>query len=252
MTTVPSPTRGSGFLATVAARRRLKAIGVVGGAALAGYLVTCWAYPTPMLSRENTVIRVFSLPLTEAQQQLTAQGFRVKVDDEESDPVVPAGRILWQDPPADVALPKGSTVHLTVSRGPASVGVPDVIAFDAEQAKRVINAAGLNVGARDSVPAEFPAGVVVATRPPAGTGKNPGTTVDLVLSRGPADIKIPNVVGQHLEDARHQLEALGLRVGRVTSRAVRRGAAAIVLEQRPVAGVMSPRDARVDLIVSQP
>jgi len=236
---------------TVAGRRRLKAAGILAGAALAGYLGTCIAFPsTSLLGRDDAVARVLGLPLDQAQRELTRQGFRVKVDQEEPDPAVPVGHVLWQDPPPDLILPQGSPIHLVVSAGPASIPVPDLSGFDLDQATKVLLAAGLKVGVVDSIASASEAGVIVATRPAPGSGRLPGGAVDLVVSRGPANIRVPNVLGVKQEEARSRLEAVGLRVGRVSRRAERSGAG-VVLEQHPGAGTLSPKDARVDLVVSQ-
>jgi beta-lactam-binding protein with PASTA domain len=51
------------------------------------------------------------------------------------------------------------------------------------------------------------------------------------------------------EEARQRLEAAGLKVGTVSVRASRRGGAGIVVEQRPQAGVFSPQEGRVNLVI---
>jgi serine/threonine-protein kinase len=130
------------------------------------------------------------------------------------------------------------------------VSVPDVIGFEVEQARLVLEAAGLRPGELDEVPNAADAGVIVATRPPTGATRPSGTRIGLVVSRGPADIRIPDVQGLELDEARRRLEAAGLRVGTVTSR-VDRGRAGLVLLQRPGAGIMSPHEGRVDLVISK-
>ena len=126
------------------------------------------------------------------------------------------GTWCWQDPPAALELPSGSIVELTLSDGPAQLPVPDVMYFDLEEARRVMTAAGLAVGGIDSVPADTDRGVVVSTRPPEGTLRPPGARVDLVVSRGPAAVRIPEVTGLTEIVARERIEAAGLRIGLVS------------------------------------
>jgi eukaryotic-like serine/threonine-protein kinase len=241
--------RGSLLPVTVRGRNRLRAALILGGAGVAGYLVTCFAYPAPLVTREHQVVRVLGLPLATAVKELQADGFRPRVEDPEPDPVIPAGNIVWQDPPPETAFPRGGTVHLTPSAGPASVPVPDVASFELDQARQVVEAAGLKVGDVDTLSSSAPAGVVIATRPPIATSHPPGTAIELVVSRGPADIRVPDVVGLRQEDARQRLEAAGLRVGIVTTRAGGSRQVGIVVEQRPAGGVLSPREARINLVV---
>ena len=252
--TSPSTTRSSGrslLPKTVTGRRRLLSIVVLVGSGLAGYLTTCVLYPRPLFGRDHAVGRVVGSPISEAEKLLTEQGFKVKVDGEAADPEVPAGAVTWQDPPPDLVAPLGTTVHLTRSSGPAPVLVPDIAGFDTDAATRVLIAAGLKVGDIDSVPSGDDTALVVGTRPPAGSAKQPGSTVDLLVSQGPTGIDLPNVVGLRQEEARRQLEAAGFRVGRVSKAEGRRGPPGTVVEQRPAAGTKAARRARVDLTVTE-
>lgn len=235
---------------TVAGRRRLTVVVVLVAAATLGYGTTCVLYPRPLFREDRPVRRVIGLPVGDAETLLTGLGFKVKVEGEAPDPDVPAGHVVWQDPPPDVIVASGTTVELVRSTGPALVAVPDVANFDLDYASRVLLAAGLTVGTVDSVPSQVDAGVVVSTRPAPGTGRTPGTSVDLVVSRGPAVIRVPNVVGLPLAEARDRLQAAGLQVGRV-DRVARRGPPGTVLEQRPRAGARSAGAGRVDLVVAE-
>jgi len=234
---------------TVQGRDRLRIALILGGAVLAGYMVTCVAYPAPLMGRDQEVSRALGLPVAEAQKVLEQQGFKVKLDGEEADPVIPAGHVSWQEPPAETLLPRGAVVRLTTSSGPAAVSVPDVLAFELDQARQVVTAAGLRVGDVDTIPTGTEPGIIVSTRPPIGSSRPPGSSIVLVVSRGPADIRVPDLLGLRQEDARQRLEAAGLRVGVVTRRPDRR-APGFVVQQKPGPGVLSPHDGRVNLVIS--
>ncbi len=239
------------FLATVRSRRVLIGTGVVLGAALAGYAGALLLYPAPLVARDERVALVIGLPLEAATRELEQQGFRVKIASAaEPDPTVPKGYVTWQEPPGFVELPEGSQVELTVSDGPAAATVPDVLQFDLDHARRVLAAAGFAVGGIDSIPSAAEAGVVVSTRPAAGTPRQAGSRVEVVVSRGPAAIRIPDLVGMSETDARTRLDELGLRVGLVRKSRDGRGRPGLVLTQRPRPGVLSPKGGRVDLTVS--
>jgi serine/threonine-protein kinase len=191
------------------------------------------------------------MPVSDAEQLLDGQGFKIKVAGEEPDPEVPAGAVLRQEPPPDLVVPRGTTIELVRSSGPAIVPVPDVADFDIESAIRVVVAAGLKLGEIDTVPGGSERDIVVGTRPEAGAAKTPGSTIDLLVSEGPSGIAVPNVVGLRQEDARKQLESAGFRVGRVTRTEARRGPPNTVVEQQPAAGVRSSRRTRIDLLVTE-
>ena len=221
------------------------------GAGFAGWLVSLAAYPAPLVAKEQKVALVIGLPQAEAEKAILEQGFRVKFREaREADPTLPAGHVVWQDPPAALELPSGSMIELTLSDGPAQVPVPDVMYFDLEEARRVMTAAGLAVGGIDSVPADTDRGVVVSTRPPEGTLRPPGSRVDMVVSRGPAAVRIPEVAGLTELVARERIEAAGLRIGLVSVRRDNRGKPGTVLSQRPNPGSFLPKGGRVDLVVN--
>lgn len=229
---------------------RGRVIALVAVAAIAGYLVSLLAWPAPIVEQDVAVALVVDQPSEAAAAALTGQGFRVKVlEARESDPELPAGHVTWQDPPGGVRLPRGSVVTLTLSAGPAPVAVPDVAQFTLEDAERVLVAAGLVVGRVDSIPSRAERGVVVLTRPAAGTPRMARGAVDLVVSRGPADVRVPTVTGLAEVEARQRLELAGLLVGLVEQRRTGRGRAGMVIEQRPAAGTRTAHGNRVDLVI---
>jgi len=236
---------------TVAARRRLFTAAVLAVAAFSGYLTTCIVYPRSIFGRDHAVVRVIGMPITEAEQRLSGLGFKVAIEGDQPDPDVPAGAVLWQDPPPDVIVPQGTTVTLTRSSGPAQVSIPDLTDFELEAALKILLASGLKLGDVDSVPNNADPGVVLGTRPGPGAPQVPGSSVDLIVSLGPSTIAVPNVVGLRLDEALQRLQDAGLRVGRVDRATGRRGPPGTVLEQRPAATTRSARLGRVDLLVTE-
>jgi eukaryotic-like serine/threonine-protein kinase len=241
---------GPPFFKTVRGRKLIRSGIIVAGAMVAGYLLSAvWLFPAPIFSRDHSIPRVLDLGLTEAQERLTGDGFRVKIAAEEPDPRAVKGRVIWQDPPPGTIVPEGSTIELTPSAGPPSILVPDVVNFDAAQARKVILAAGLSIGREDSVQSSLEEGVVVQTRPGGGLARDAGTAVDLVLSSGPPQTGVPSVIGMSLDDARQVVQRVGLTIGGLRVSASQ-GPNGVVLEQSPSAGSRLVRGSRVDLVIS--
>ena len=112
-----------------------------------------------------------------AVQALRAQGFQVSVAQVFSDTVA-KDLVLDQSPASGTAV-KGSTVSLTVSKGPDVVEVPDVRGDTPDTALRKLTAAGL-VGKR--VDAPFGTGSVVYTTDPVhGKKLKRGSTVTIFV-----------------------------------------------------------------------
>lgn len=148
-----------------------------------GYLVaSTWLSPVPLLSSDHAVPRVIELSGGAAQQKLAGLGFRVKFDEDRQHPTIPRGAIVWQDPPPGTILPENSTVVLSASAGGVRVPVPDLTGLAEAQAREVLAAAGLRVGAVDTIVSDADPGTVLTTRPAAGAARDPGTRIDLVVS----------------------------------------------------------------------
>lgn len=241
-----------GYFRTIAGRRLVKQMAVVVAAFLTGYLLNVfWLFPAPLFSKDHAVPRVLDQGATEARQRLESQGFRVRVEDQQTDVSTPRGAVVWQDPPPGVVVPPNTQVSIIVSEGPPDVAIPDVADFPRLLAERVLAAAGFKISGVDTLPAAHEPGIVIQTRPAAGLGRPAGTPVTLVLSSGPAEVTVPTVVGLPLAVARERLEVLGLRVGNVTGRSLPGRVDGMVLEQRPTGGARVARSTRVDFIVTR-
>jgi serine/threonine-protein kinase len=157
-----------------------------------GYLVaSAWLSPVPFFSSDHAVPRLLDLPVAEAEAKLAELGFRGRAGPARSHPTIAAGRVAWQDPPPGMVLPENTPIAYAASSGRAPIPVPDVIGFGRTHAERVLVAAGLRAGPVDTVAAEPEPDVVIATRPAAGTPREPGGSVDLVVSGRPLPGPLP-------------------------------------------------------------
>ena len=164
-------------------RRLARDLGLVALTFGVGYAVSSY-YITPRAAsgEVQAVPRVLGQPLEDSRAALAAAGFRARIDGDRPSPTVPRGGVVWQDPPPAMVLPPKSVVRLVVSTGPAAASVPDVIGLSLPTAERVVEAAGIRVGRVDTVRGGAEAGVVIATRPAPGSGRQRGGVVDLVVS----------------------------------------------------------------------
>jgi hypothetical protein len=160
-------------------------IGLVALVALVGYAISgYWISPDAVFASEHAVPRVLELPEADARERLGELGFRVRVEGERSNPSIPQGAVVWQDPPPETVVPPNSTVQLVLSGGPAPVNVPDVVGLSLPFAEAIIEAAGLKLGRVDRVTSGQEADVVLSVRPPPGNGRPPGARVELLVSAG--------------------------------------------------------------------
>lgn len=166
-------------------RRFGRDLGLVAIVGLAGYLISAyWVSPGAVFASEHAVPRVLELKEADARERLTELGFKVRVDGERTNPEVPRGAVVWQDPPPDMVVPPNSAVEIVLSGGPAPVSVPDVVGVSLQFAEGILEAGGLKVGRVDRVTSGQEADVVLSVRPPPGNGRPRGSTVDLLVSSG--------------------------------------------------------------------
>ncbi|HEX4885658.1 MAG TPA: PASTA domain-containing protein, partial [Casimicrobiaceae bacterium] len=162
------------------------------------------------------------------------------------------GTVRSQSPVAGAAAPSGSAIALLVAPGSAgNVTVPSVIALSQAGATSALQAVGLVVGTvtTQSSPT-VAAGHVIAQTPIAGSSVPAGSAVALVVSTGPANVTVPNVVGLPQASATSALATAGLVAGTVTSQASPTVPAGNVISQSPLAGASVPAGSAVALVVS--
>jgi len=126
------------------------------------------------------------------------------------------GIVLAVAPESTGDQPKGSEIRLTVSQGPQPRTVPTGLAG------KSYDEAAAAVSARQLVPVKVEdfsdtvkAGLVIELRPGEGQPAPRDSAVQIVVSKGPDLVEVPNVQGTDLEGAVAALEAAGLEAGDV-------------------------------------
>ena len=160
-----------------------------------------------------TVPNVVGADQASAEAKLRQDGFSTDTVARTSDQ--PKGTVIGQDPPGDEKAKQGATVTLTVSDGPAQVGVPQITGLTLKSAQGRLAKAGLKIGDRRSENSDSVGkGRVISVSPSEGTKVDKGSDVTLVVSSGRAKTTVPSVVGKSFNEASSTLEAAGFRVTR--------------------------------------
>jgi serine/threonine-protein kinase len=121
-----------------------------------------------------------------AQASSVLQGLNFAVARRDADSNEPAGTVIAQDPAANTLAPKGSTVTLTVSRGPKTKAVPSVEGQERDAAVAALEDAGFKVEVTEQeVDDENLVNLVLSQDPPAGTQAKPGSVVTIVVGVAP-------------------------------------------------------------------
>ncbi|MFI5534810.1 Stk1 family PASTA domain-containing Ser/Thr kinase [Nocardia sp. NPDC051900] len=154
------------------------------------------------------------------------------VDAGEVSNTAPKGTVARVEPNPGTVLPLGAQVKVYRSKGSQPVKVPDVRGKSTDEATKILTAAGIAV--RETKP-QFDRSVeadnAIGTQPGAGATIQSGDGVVLLISNA---LKMPDVRGWTVANARAKLESLGLRV---EVKQLARADSSLVVSQTPAIGV---------------
>lgn len=118
-----------------------------------------------------------------AERLITAAGLEVEAVDQSQAPV-PKGIVVNSRPPAGVTLVPGSGVILFVSAGAPTISVPDLTGLTPQEAREVLEEAGLALGSTRTKPSQAGSpGTILEQEPGVGTLAAPGSAVNVTLRR---------------------------------------------------------------------
>lgn len=122
--------------------------------------------------------------------------------------------VIDQKPKAGEKVVKGGTLTLTLSLGPEQFPVPDdLVGHELSAVQGELDTLGLKLKqGKGQYSDTIPEGSVVSTDPKAGAQLKRGDTVTVVVSQGKAPISVPDESGKNINDARNELQGLGLSV----------------------------------------
>jgi len=147
----------------------------------------------------------------QALQDLQSLGFKVGIENA-ADSSVPAGSVIRTQPPSNTIINPESLVTIIVSVGPEAFPIPYILDIETERAIYVVEESGFILGQLLEVnDNNIPRGFVISQNPVAGTKMSPGSSVDLVVSKGPSLIEISDLSRKSPEDAVQILETLGFK-----------------------------------------
>ena len=144
----------------------------------------------------------------EAQRAIGRIGLKAEVM-EINHPTIAAGIVVMQAPQEDTTLRKGDRVLLTVSKGPASQSVPQLIGMTRQDAQTTLKPYGLTLSVVEyRVSSVYEAGKIMEQYPEQGTLCESGDIVQVTISGGVA--YVPLVTGRLLPEAKELIAAAGL------------------------------------------
>lgn len=179
------------------------------------------------------VPNVVGKQVTVAQHILEDNHLRVSVS-EVSNPNVPSGQVISQDPEAGTSVKEQRLVHLVVSKGAGDINVPDLTGMTLDQARSKLKALGLVIGNITTGNDPSKSDGVILSQSPANGQIAKGGAIDVVINKPQSkQVTLPDVTGLTVKEARAALSALGLSVGNISGSD---SSSAIVTGQSPAGG----------------
>ncbi|MBQ7900687.1 MAG: PASTA domain-containing protein, partial [Clostridia bacterium] len=128
------------------------------------------------------------------------------------------GSIVDQTPNAGRPVEKDTVIYVTISVGEEKIRVGDYKLNNYDNAKAELEKAGFNVEPQFEYDDEVPENYVISHTPEAGDEAPKGSTIKLVVSKGPEEktVTVPNFVGKTLEQAKAAIEKGNLTLGDVS------------------------------------
>lgn len=181
-----------------------------GGFLLAYLLVAFVVLPDDVALGDITIPGVVGLTQADAERRLTGLGLKVTLGEARFSADAPKSTVLAQTPPAGSVVAAGTSVALDVSAGQQRATIPSLVGRSTEDAERELKKAGLQLGQLQEQPSDSARGLVLGSNPSDGQVVPLGTRVDLMVSAGPSQLTMPDVVGRDYDSAAAFIAQLGL------------------------------------------
>jgi serine/threonine-protein kinase len=186
--------------------------------------------------------KLVGLDKAAAQRKLGGMPLTVQYQHAYSDTVA-TDHVVRVSPTAGTSLRRGQTVTVILSRGPKPFPVPDETGNAVTAAATALRSAGLHVTTSEEFNSTVDSGHVVSQTPASGDVKR-GDTVQLLVSKGPQMVRVPDVTRESISQATHDLQAAGFKVS-VQSYFDVFGE---VVQTKPGANAMAPKGSTIQII----
>lgn len=217
---------------------------------VAWLLVAVVLLPDTGPAPSSVVPPVVGLRFDEAERKLAEAGLRAALGETRPHFTAPRRYVLAQTPAAGTAVGPEVVVTLDISAGQLRVAVPSVSGMSRDNAIAALRAANLEIGQVIERPGSQARGMVLSSQPDAGQQVPQGTPVEIIVSTGPTELLMPDVIGRELFEVRATLEQLGLKIAETTYDSTSALPAGLVVSQAPSAGSAVTASAFISIRVS--
>lgn len=207
------------------------------------------------LGATEKVPNVVGVSFGEARAKLEKLGFEVKRGEPQFSDKYPAGTVIRQLPYGGSETKQGRRIYLTLSQGSEMMPMIDLLGMPVREARIQLMRVGFDLGEieydyNDTIMRDL----IYAQSIPPKVGARPGTTVDVMVSRGPSTrfTMMPNLISLDVEQARVRLQNAGLVLGIIRYKDDPAYIANTVIEQSISPYAQVAQGAAIDVTVTSP
>ncbi|HET6833517.1 MAG TPA: Stk1 family PASTA domain-containing Ser/Thr kinase [Acidimicrobiales bacterium] len=197
-----------------------------------------------------TVPDVAGRTLDEASQLIIEAGFVTRQQPEENADVE-EGLVIRTDPAAGAEAALNSTVTIVYSSGPNTIAIPEVRGQSENDARNTLTGAGFtgNIQVRQDASNDVPEGQAIGTEPAAGQQAPANQAITLVMSSGPGQVGVPDVVGRTEDNAQALLQGFDVRTSDENTNDPNQDGR--VLSQNPPANAQVDQGSTITLVIGR-
>jgi serine/threonine-protein kinase len=176
--------------------------------------INLWVSKGPEPAKAVTVPDIKGKTPAEAEAMLAEVNLVGQVGDSVFDASVEINSVSRQSPAANTTAREGDTVIYQLSKGIESVEVPNVVGYDEYTATNMLTEKRFEVSTEYDYSSYVEAGYVIQ-QSETGTADK-GSTITIVVSMGPQQVEVPDVIGYSQDYAESLLTEAGFGVSVTT------------------------------------
>lgn len=166
---------------------------------------------------------------------------------------LPAGEIFMQEPSEDKVVKRGRTIKVWVSAGENSFEVPNFYGQQLFEVRSLLEEKGIKINEISRTNSDLAYNCIIATTPGAGSIVDVNKGISILVSNRASSktVRVPDVIGYTLNEAKEVIKAQSLFVGEVTKMEVPGLESNVIVDMSVSAGSRISAGSNINLVVSK-
>lgn len=240
-------------------KRKKKIVFITAGVVAALVILLAVLFATGVLGggssdeEQVTVPDLTNLSLSDAKAELEDLGLKIKEGDPVPSKTIKEGKVVSQTPIKGTKVKKGKTITVQLSEGDKKGLVPSLINkqyVSRGDLETLLAEYGYKLGEVKEEESDYEKGMIIAQDPAAGSTAEEGTYINITVSKGKAELVMPDLSGMTEEDVKAEMDKMEIYVefSYEESSTVNPG---YVINQSPSKGTKLEQRGRVSVVIAK-